>query len=198
MLMPAVMGLGSAYGLAQGSQQPASPPQPTMPQQGPAPTMTSAANPPRIPTGGTVPQGQNPQGYRGELNYFAPNPAWGGYPSYAATGGQMAVYDTPQGGSYELARGGVAQLPSGMIRGPGGGMDDKVKGTIDGRRDVYLSDGEYVVDAQTISALGDGSSEAGAKRMKGIVEDIRQKKFGSKKQPAKMANLGGLASLGAV
>ena len=75
-------------------------------------------------------------------------------------------------------------------------MDDKIKGTIDGRRDVYLSDGEYVVDAQTISALGDGSSEAGAKRMKGIVEDIRQKKFGSKKQPAKMASMGGIASLG--
>ena len=105
------------------------------------------------------------------------------------------LYETPDGGSYELARGGVANLPSGMIRGPGGGMDDRVKGSIDGRRDVYLSDGEYVVDAQTVSALGDGSSEAGARRMKNIVEDIRQKKFGSKKQPPKMASLGGIASI---
>jgi hypothetical protein len=198
MFLPAAMTLGSAYGLAQGSQQPPSAPQPMMPQQGQAPTLTTAANPPRIPTGGVVPPGYDPKTYRGELSYFQPNPAWGGYPSYAATGGQQHAYIQPDGTPYELAGGGVAQLPSGMIRGPGAGMDDKIKGTIDGRRDVYLSDGEYVVDAQTISALGDGSSKAGAQRMKKIVEEIRHKKFGSKKQPPKMAETGGLASLRSV
>lgn len=195
MVMPGIMAAGGAYGLNQMAQQPVQPPAPVMPQQGQAPQISTAANPPRIPTGGVVPQGQNPATYRGELSYFSPNPAWQGYPSYASHGGQQRVYETPDGGSYELARGGVANLPSGMIRGPGGGMDDRVKGSIDGRRDVYLSDGEYVVDAQTVSALGDGSSEAGAQRMKNIVEDIRQKKFGSKKQPPKMASLGGIASI---
>lgn len=187
MIMPGIMAGSGAMGLAQANQQPAQLPNPMAQQQG---QYHGTPNPVpfRTPTGGVVPQGQNPQGYQGELSYFAPNPA---YSVYAAEGGLM-----PSGISYELAKGGVANLPSGMIRGPGGGMDDQIKGTIDGRRDVYLSDGEYVVDAQTISALGDGSSEAGAKRMGKIVKDIRQKKFGSTKQPDKMASHGGLASLG--
>jgi len=196
--MPAMMAGSGAYGLYSANQQPPSAPQPTMPQQGQAPQLTSAANPPRTPTGFTPPPGYGTSRYPQEGTFFQPNPAWGGYPSYAATGGQQHAYIQPDGTPYELARGGVAQLPSGMIRGPGAGMDDKIKGTIDGRRDVYLSDGEYVVDAQTISALGDGSSKAGAQRMKNIVEEIRHKKFGSKKQPPKMAETGGLASLRSV
>lgn len=196
LVMPAMMAGSGAYGLYSANQQPAPPPQPTMPQQMQAPPLTTAANPPRLPTGYNPPPGYGTSQVPQEGTFFQPNPAWGGYPSYASHGGQQRSYQTPDGGSYELAKGGVADLPSGMIRGPGAGMDDKIKGTIDGRRDVYLSDGEYVVDAQTISALGDGSSKAGAQRMKNIVEEIRQKKFGSKKQPPKMASLGGIASIG--
>lgn len=196
MMMPGIMGATGAYGLYSANQQPPAAPQPMMPQQGQAPTLANA--PPRVPTGYKPPPGYGTSAAPQEGTFFQPNPAWNGYPMYASTGGEMRTYQTPDGGRYELAKGGVANLPSGMIRGPGAGMDDKIKGTIDGRRDVYLSDGEYVVDAQTISALGDGSSEAGAKRMKQLVENIRQKKFGSKKQPPKMAQTGGLASLGIV
>lgn len=196
MMMPGIMGASGAYGLAQANQQPAPLPNPFANQQQQY-NGTPSSTPFRSPTGGVVPQGQSPAGYQGELSYFAPNPA---YRVYAAQGGPITAYASgggvmPDGTTYELAKGGVANLPSGLIRGPGGGMDDQIKGTIDGRRDVYLSDGEYVVDAQTVSALGDGSSEAGAKKMKNIVEEIRQKKFGSKKQPPKMAEAGGLASL---
>ncbi len=196
LAMPAMMAGSGAYGLYSANQPPAPAPNPmAMQPQGQAPSLTNANNPPRTPTGYVPPQGYGTSRAPGEGSFFQPNQAWGGYPSYAAAGGPQHAYIQPDGTPYHLAKGGVAQLPSGMIRGPGGGMDDKIKGTIDGRRDVYLSDGEYVVDAQAISALGDGSSEAGADRMKQIVEEIRQKKFGSKKQPPKMAELGGLASL---
>jgi hypothetical protein len=199
MLMPAAITAGSLYGMNQMGQQ-ASAPTPQLPQQSAPPPLTTGAAPPRLPTGATPPPGYGTSAYPRETSFFQPNPAWSGYPSYAAEGGPITAYATGggvmhDGASYQLAEGGLSNLPSGLIRGPGGGMDDKIKGTIDGRRDVYLSDGEYVVDAQTVSALGDGSSDAGAKRMKQIVEEIRQKKFGSKKQPAKMASMGGIASI---
>lgn len=199
MLVPAAITGGALYGMNQMGQQAAAP-IPQMPQQAPPPPLTTGAVPPRLPTGATPPPGYGTSEYPRETSFFQPNPAWGGYPSYAAEGGPVTAYATGggvmhDGATYQLAKGGLSNLPSGLIRGPGGGMDDKIKGSIDGRRDVYLSDGEYVVDAQTVSALGDGSSEAGAKRMKQLVENIRQKKFGSKKQPAKMASMGGLASI---
>lgn len=198
MIMPGIMGASGAYGLYQAGQQPPVPPQPMMPQQGQAPQLTSSTNPPRIPTNPNQPQGYSTSQFPMEQSFFRPNTAWGGYPSYAAAGGPQRAYVQPDGTPYELARGGVAELPSGMIRGPGGGMDDKIKGTIEGRRDVYLSDGEYVVDAKTIAALGDGSSEAGAEKMKEIVEEIRQKAYGTKEQLPKFAESGGLASLSSV
>lgn len=194
MVTPGIMAATGIGGLMASNQPPAAMPTPASMQRQAPPPLTNAATPPRTPTGFVPPPGYGTSAYPMEGSFFQPNPAWSGYPSLAAKGGQMRVYETPHGGQYELAKGGVAELPSGMIRGPGAGMDDKIKGTIDGRRDVYLSDGEYVVDAQTVSALGDGSSEAGAKRMKNIVEEIRQKKFGSKKQPAKI-NMGGIASI---
>lgn len=198
MVMPGIMAASGMGGLSAANQQPAQIPNPMAQQGGKSYNGTPSSVPYRTYTGGVAPSGYGGPGYQGELSYFAPNPA---YQTYAATGGQVRAYATgggvmPEGQPYtELAAGGVTSLPSGMIRGDGAGMDDKIKGTIDGRRDVYLSDGEYVVDAHTISALGDGSSEAGAKRMKEIVEEIRQKKFGNKKQPKRMASYGGLASL---
>lgn len=93
------------------------------------------------------------------------------------------------GGTAHLASGGIASLPpippgetpqmgqamdkGGMIRGPGGGVDDLISGSIDNRQKVLLSDGEFVVPARVVSALGDGSSEAGAKVLHGMLERVK-------------------------
>jgi hypothetical protein len=61
----------------------------------------------------------------------------------------------------------------GMIRGPGSGVDDDIAGTIDHRQKVLLSDGEFVVPARVVSALGDGSSEAGAKVLHGMIDRVK-------------------------
>lgn len=78
---------------------------------------------------------------------------------------------------------GLEALTHGAIRGPGAGMEDKIHGTIDGRREVRLSDGEHVVPADVVSSLGDGSSEAGHKRLSDMIHRVRAEKTGSTRQP---------------
>ena len=54
------------------------------------------------------------------------------------------------------------------IGGPGTGRSDSI--------DAKLSDGEYVIDAETVALLGDGSSKAGAKRLDQFRANIRKQK----------------------
>ncbi|MCA2971887.1 MAG: hypothetical protein INH43_25500 [Acidobacteriaceae bacterium] len=61
-----------------------------------------------------------------------------------------------------FAKGGFA------VRGIGSGRDDKIP--------ARLSDGEYVIDAETVALLGDGSSDAGAKRLDAFRANIRKHK----------------------
>lgn len=63
-------------------------------------------------------------------------------------------------------------LEKGLIRGDSGGQDDKVQ--------VNVSPGEYVFDAESVSALGDGSSEAGAKKLDEMRYNLRQHKRSAK------------------
>ena len=82
------------------------------------------------------------------------------------------------------ARGGLIHYAGGgFVDGPGGGLDDAVQAMIGGEKPAALSDGEYVLPSDVVSALGDGSSKAGAKRLAGIVSAIRQQKYGRDKQP---------------
>lgn len=72
----------------------------------------------------------------------------------------------------------------GMIRGEGGGMDDEVMGMIGSSQPVAVSPGEYIVPADAVSGLGDGSSDAGAARLDELVENVRRARTGTAKQPA--------------
>ena len=72
----------------------------------------------------------------------------------------------------------------GMIRGQGGGMDDEVMGMIGNNQPVAVSPGEYIVPADAVSGLGDGSSDAGAEKLDELVENVRRARTGTAKQPA--------------
>lgn len=61
----------------------------------------------------------------------------------------------------------------GRIRGSGGGVDDLVPGSIDGREDVRLASGEYVIPARVVSALGDGDTDRGAEILDDFCERVR-------------------------
>lgn len=70
------------------------------------------------------------------------------------------------------AKGGALEFSTGnggnYVKGPGTGRSDDI--------DAKLSDGEYVMDAETVSLLGDGSSEAGAKKLDELRQRIRMHK----------------------
>lgn len=80
----------------------------------------------------------------------------------------------PNGASMMASGGRPPSDEAGMIRGAGGGVDDLIGGKIEGRQDVYLSDGEFVVPARVVSALGDGSSEQGARVLHEMVDRVKQ------------------------
>ena len=99
------------------------------------------------------------------------------------------------GGLIGMAAGGGF---SGKVPGQGHGMEDNVYMPIVERQagnqvaTLAVSPDEYVVDAHTMSALGNGNADEGAKYMDSMVKNIRQKAFGTDKQPNE---INGLAAL---
>jgi hypothetical protein len=82
-----------------------------------------------------------------------------------------------------MANGGVAgYAKGGYLDGPGTGLSDSIPATIEGKQPARLADGEFVVSADVVSALGEGSSKAGSQRLYKMMDRIRQKAHGKKKQ----------------
>lgn len=61
-------------------------------------------------------------------------------------------------------------------------MADKLSANIEGKQPAKLSHGEFVVPADVVSHLGNGNSEAGAKRLYDMMDKIRQARTGTTKQ----------------
>ena len=78
------------------------------------------------------------------------------------------------------------RITGGRIRGAGGGLDDLVPGSIEGRQKVRLADGEFILPSDVVSAIGDGSTDAGARRLHEMMDGIRKQKTGSTKQPGRL------------
>jgi murein DD-endopeptidase MepM/ murein hydrolase activator NlpD len=80
----------------------------------------------------------------------------------------------------------------GLIAGVGnGGMDDDIMGTIGNKEKIAVSQDEFIIPADVVSMLGDGSSDAGSKELYDMMDRVRQKKTGTTKQAPKLANAGG-------
>ncbi len=69
-----------------------------------------------------------------------------------------------------------------MLKGPGDGMSDSIPASISGKQPARLADGEFVVPADVVSHLGNGSTDAGAKKLYGMMDRIRKARTGKKKQ----------------
>jgi hypothetical protein len=69
-----------------------------------------------------------------------------------------------------------------LLKGPGDGMSDNIPATIGGRQPARLADGEFVVPADVVSHLGNGSTDAGAKRLHEMMNQVRMDRTGRKKQ----------------
>jgi len=71
----------------------------------------------------------------------------------------------------------------GMVTGAGDGMDDMVPAKLEGEQDVLLSDGEFIVPADVVSGIGNGSSEAGSQRLYDMMDRVRELRTGMTEQP---------------
>ena len=86
----------------------------------------------------------------------------------------------------------------GLLSGPGSGQSDEIEARTPSGRKVLLSDGEYVIDAPTVAALGDGSSSSGARRLDAFREAIRKQAYGHGDQAKPMKRGGRLMLLDAL
>jgi hypothetical protein len=70
----------------------------------------------------------------------------------------------------------------GYLDGQGDGMSDSIPATIGGKQPARLADGEFVIPADVVSHLGNGSSKAGSKRLYAMLDKVRHARTGNKKQ----------------
>ena len=94
------------------------------------------------------------------------------------------VKNTPNA---NYAQGGIANLGGysdggRMLKGPGDGMSDSIPASIQGKQPARLADNEFVVPADVVSHLGNGSSDAGAKKLYAMMSKVRQARTGKAKQ----------------
>jgi hypothetical protein len=81
----------------------------------------------------------------------------------------------------------TAARSEGMLKGPGDGMDDRIPAKVSGGHDVLLANNEYIVPADVVSALGNGSSDAGAEQMDKMLDRIRTAAHGKNTQQKKVS-----------
>jgi len=119
----------------------------------------------------------------GGITYFTPMQ----YTKAAAPGGVAAPAESVAapvevaagGGLMGYARGGISTLGGysdggRLLRGPpGDGVSDSIPATIGGRQPARLADGEFVVPARIVSELGNGSTEAGAKKLYAMMDRVQ-------------------------
>jgi hypothetical protein len=94
---------------------------------------------------------------------YKPNYAEGGIAGYSLGG---------------YAHGGNPRL----LDGPGDGMSDDIPATIDNKQPARLAAGEFVVPADVVSHLGNGSTDAGAKHLYSMMDKVRKARTGNSKQ----------------
>jgi hypothetical protein len=87
-------------------------------------------------------------------------------------------FSAANGGLLSLAQGGVSHLGDysdggRLLKGPGDGVSDSIPATIADKRPARLADGEFVVPARIVSELGNGSTEAGARKLYAMMDRVQ-------------------------
>ena len=84
-----------------------------------------------------------------------------------------------EGGMASMAQGGPSHLGDysdggRLLKGPGDGVSDSIPATIANKRPARLADGEFVVPARIVSELGNGSTEAGARKLYAMMDRVQK------------------------
>lgn len=97
--------------------------------------------------------------------------------------GNLDDYTSTMGsGPVEAARGGIMHGLGGysdggrLLKGPGDGVSDSIPAVIGNRQPARLADGEFVVPARIVSELGNGSTEAGARKLYAMMERVQKQR----------------------
>ena len=114
------------------------------------------------------------------------------YTEQAQSGGIASVKDAADKGDwnaqlalqklgYKADGGGISSLGSysdggHLLKGPGDGVSDSIPAQIGSHQPARLADGEFVVPARIVSELGNGSTDAGAKRLYAMMERVQAKR----------------------
>jgi hypothetical protein len=111
------------------------------------------------------------------------------------TSAAMPSYNGIFGDLVKYASGGMTYAAGGkLLGGAGDGMSDSIPAVIEGGQKAALSQGEFVIPADVVSHVGNGSTDAGAKRFYEMMDRIRQARTGKKSQapainPGKYLNM---------
>jgi hypothetical protein len=90
-----------------------------------------------------------------------PSGATGGAVGYAVGGGLGSLGSYSDGGR--------------LLKGPGDGVSDSIPATIGAKQQpARLADGEFVVPARIVSELGNGSTDAGAKKLYAMMDRVQR------------------------
>lgn len=135
-------------------------------------------------TGGTLatslmpPEMPEKKKYSGALSRFSYDPD-----KYNRSFSDGGITDLPA--TKRLMRGGdLGSYSDGgrLLKGPGDGMSDNIPARIGKKQPARLADGEFVVPADVVSGIGNGSTDAGARRLYAMMDKVRQARTGKKKQ----------------
>jgi hypothetical protein len=112
---------------------------------------------------------------------------------FESTLGAVPTRMVRSGGLMSLADGGMTYMEAGGTTGPtglprdvtgtGDGMSDSVPATIEGVQEARLADGEFVIPADVVADIGNGSSDAGSKKLYDMMDRIRKARHGTTEQP---------------
>ena len=111
----------------------------------------------------------------GGVTYFTPMAYT---PVATAAPTTTAAPTVPAAGGGLMASGGISTLGGysdggRLLKGPGDGVSDSIPATIGDKQPARLADGEFVVPARIVSEIGNGSTEAGAKKLYAMMDRIQ-------------------------
>jgi len=103
-----------------------------------------------------------------------------GISSGGGSGGNNGAF--PLQGQYGIVKMAAGGMPPRFLSGGGDGMSDSIHASIDGKQEARLADGEFVIPADVVSHLGNGSSKAGAKQLYSMMNKVRRARTGNPEQ----------------
>ena len=120
--------------------------------------------------------GLQPVGALGELDLM---PAMQKQAMLEAQAKQQIATEAKRGG---LMDGHLGDYSDGgrLLKGPGDGVSDSIPATIGGKQAARLAEGEFVIPARIVSELGNGSTDAGAKRLYAMMDRVKAKRAKAK------------------